>query len=69
MAPGQLTGRVVNKATGQPVVADLFYLPADDNPNVKDLPPTRARLTRGRTDRDGRFFIELHGSGTGEWSP
>jgi protocatechuate 3,4-dioxygenase beta subunit len=56
----EVTGRVIDQATGKPVAARVMYFRSFDNPVVKsDPPPDSVFLYSdwGRTDPDGRYSI------------
>ncbi|MEX0679502.1 MAG: hypothetical protein WD063_20680 [Pirellulales bacterium] len=59
-------GRVINKATGQPVDATVRYVPWPDNPHLEptQFKPAIYSPTYPETDRDGRFeLVGMPGQG------
>ncbi len=57
-----VTGRLVEKGSGAPVRARMFYLPWPDNPHIKDLPEFNSNHLHGaqsryETDLEGRFRL------------
>ena len=55
----ELTGRVIDKATGKPVMADIHYMPVDDNPNAKKSLPTVFSSDGWKTKPDGTFYLTV----------
>jgi RNA polymerase sigma factor (sigma-70 family) len=63
----RVTGRVIDKATGEPVSAALWYTPLADNKFFKDLPGNEwyRMVSQGhRTEKDGSYtLLALPGTG------
>jgi hypothetical protein len=63
----RVSGRVTDRATGQPVVSALWYCPLSDNKYFRDLPGNdfyRTSILGGRTKKDGTFsLLALPGTG------
>ncbi len=57
----EITGRVIDKATGLPVPAEIDYRAASDNPNLKKYIPDDQRLrsinSSGRVEADGSYWL------------
>ncbi|HUG90608.1 MAG TPA: carboxypeptidase regulatory-like domain-containing protein, partial [Planctomycetaceae bacterium] len=56
----EITGRVTNKASNEPVAGRVLYVPLPDNPHLAEyttLDRQRMDVSRGATDRQGRFTL------------